>query len=342
MDFCFTMYYLTFTSNCYLRKLKIESSLNKYQTSLLLTRYNTVLFLILLLSTLVISVGNAMAETVNQHTVTVRYANDTAMEYVISIAGDQGYTISQRHSWQEDSSSRYNLQAYSIDNGPVIPVNRMSDGNFTLDVSVDSNHDVVFIAKPQFELVIHGTDNATFFPPSPTKDNWFDENTDVQFIVPSVEPSDKQGTRLQIDGWSLDDSYINATPRQESGTFKSGTIHMSSMHDVKLEYKTQYYVNIISSFGRALGTGWYNSGAIVDVSVIPGNDGIVNHVFSGWQGSTIGNQNQMSVETLADSPKVLVANWSADYTNVSIISIGIIAALVFGIIYQKRRAPLKT
>jgi hypothetical protein len=114
------------------------------------------------------------------------------------------------------------------------------------------------------------------------------------------------------------------------------------MHNVKLEYKTQYYVKVISNFGRALGTEWYNSGTIVDVSVIPGNDIIVNHVFSGWQGSTIGNKNQMSVETLADSPKVLVANWSADYTNVSIISIGIIAALVLVIIYQKRRTSLKT
>jgi hypothetical protein len=305
-----------------------------------LTKYNIFLILILFSSS-VISIGNVIADTGNQHTITVRYANDTSTGYVISATSNQGYTISQRHSWSEDSS-RYNLQAYSIDNGPIIPVNRAPDGNFTLDVSTNSNHVVVFIAKPQFELVIHGTNNVTFFPPSTTNDNWFDENTDVQFIVPNVVPSNNQDTRLQLDGWSLDDSYINTIPRQESGTFKSSTIHMSSMHDVNLEYKTQYYVKVISNFGRALGTGWYNSGTIVDVSVIPGNDGIVNHVFSGWQGSTIGNQNQMSVETLADSPKTLVANWSADYTNVSIIAIVIIAALVFGIIYQKRRAPLKT
>lgn len=256
---------------------------------MLLTKYNIFLILILFSSS-VISIGNVIADIGNQHTITVRYANDTSTGYVISATSNQGYTISQRHSWSEDSS-RYNLQAYSIDNGPIIPVNRAPDGNFTLDVSTNSNHVVVFITKPQFELVIHGTNNVTFFPPC---------------------------------------------------TFKSSTIHMSSMHDVNLEYKTQYYVKVISNFGRALGTGWYNSGTIVDASVIPGNDGIVNHVFSGWQGSIIGNQNQMSVETLADSPKTLVANWSADYTNVSIIAIVIIAALVFGIIYQKRRAPLKT
>lgn len=310
---------------------------------MLLTRYNTFLFLILLLSSSFIILGSARADTSNHHTtITIQYTNDTAMKHTISAAGNHEYTLSQRHVWQEDHLSRYNLQAYSIDNGPVIPVNRSSDGNFTLDVSVGSDHTITFIAKPQFEIVIQGTDNATFLPLSPTNDDWFDDNTDVQFIVPNVVPSDKQDTRLQLDGWSLDDSYINVIPRQESGIFKSGTIHMSSAHNIKLEYKTQYYINVISSFGRALGTGWYNSGTIVDASVIPGNDIVVNHVFSGWQGSTIGSQNQMSVETLADSPKVLVANWSVDYTNVSIISIGVIAALVLGIIYQKRRTPLRT
>ena len=333
------MYYLTFASNCYLRKLKIEAFWNKYQTSLLLTKYNMFLFLILLLSYPVISIGSAMADTNSQHTIMVKYANDTATGYTINPAGNH-YTISQRHSWHGDSF-RYNLEAYSIDNGPVIPVNRIPNGNFTLDVPTDSDHIVVFIAKPQFEIIIHGTDNATFFPPSPTNDNWFDANTDVQFIVPNVVSLDKQDTRLQLDGWSLDNSYINTIPRQESGTFKSGTIHMSGMQDINLEYKTQYYVKVISSFGRALGTGWYNSGTIVDASVIPGNDGIVNHVFSGWQGSTIGSQNQLSVETLADSPKVLVAIWSADYTNVSIIAIGIITVLVVVMIYQKRKTPAK-
>ena len=337
------MYYLTFASNDYLRKLKIEVFRIKHKTGLLLTRYNTFFFLIFLLSSSSIIFGNVMADTDNHHAIiTVQYANDTAIGYTINAVDNHAYTVSQRYSWQEDHSSRYNLQAYSIDNGPVIPVNRSSDGNFTLDVSSDSDHTIVFVAKPQFEIIIQGTDNVTFFPPSPTNDDWFDNNTDVQFVVPNVIPSDKQDTRLQLDGWSLDDSYINAIPRQESGIFKSDIIHMSSGHNVRLEYKIQYYVNVISNFGRALGTGWYNSGTIVDASVIPGNDIIVSHTFSGWQGSTIGNQNQISIETLADSPKILVANWSVDYTNVSIIAIVIIAALVLVIIYQKRRASLRT
>ncbi|MHB8603003.1 MAG: hypothetical protein ACYC6W_02195 [Nitrosotalea sp.] len=328
--------------------MKIEASWNRYQASLLLTRYNTLLFLIPALVLFSFTfIDNAMAATqTNQEIIMVQYANDTTTAYTVLVHSNQTHTISQRYAWAEDALSRYSLQAYSIDNGPVVPINRAHDGNFTLDVLTDSNHVVLFIAKPQFAISIPSIDNATFFPPSPTGDNWFDSGSDVQFIVPYVIPyvipSEKQDTRYQLDGWSLDDSYINAISRLESGAFHSPTIHMSSGHTVYLEYKTQYYVKVISNFGRALGTGWYNSGTIVNLSVIPGNDFITTHLFSGWQGSTIGNQNQMSVETLADSPKVLVANWSVDYTNVSIISIMLIAVLVLLAIYQKRKKHSRT
>ncbi|MGI0018709.1 MAG: hypothetical protein ACREA1_08360 [Nitrosotalea sp.] len=310
----------------------------KYQTSLFFTRYGTLLFLIPVVFCVTIFENNTAfaQDSQSKVTITIRYANDTLPAYTIPTDNHHMYTISQKNSWPKDNV-RYNLHAYSIDNGPSIPINRASGGNFTLDIMADSDHSVLFFAKPQFQIILHGTNNATFVPPSPTNDNWFDVDTDVQFLVPYVVSSDKQDTRQQLEGWSLDNSYINVVSRQESGSFKSDTIHMSSDHIVNLEYKTQYYVKVISNFGRALGTGWYNSGAIVDISVIPGNDIIVNHVFTGWQGSTIGNQNQESVETLADSPKVMVANWSVDYTNISIIGIVIIAVFVLLAIYQKRK-----
>lgn len=277
----------------------------------------------------------------NQVAIKVSYANDTSDAYVIHVDSHQKYTISQRYSWTGDNPGRYNLLAYSIDNGPVVPISRSSGGNFTLDLVADSNHSAVFIAKHQFEMSLQGTSNTTFSPASPTNDNWFDSGSDVQFIVPRVISSDNEYTREQIDGWSFDNTDINVISRQESDIFKSPMIHMSEMHKIDLEYKTQYYIKTISNFGRALGTGWYNSGTIVDITALPGNDILVNHVFSGWQGPVIGNANQESTETLADSPKILVANWSADYTNISMIIIIIIAVVVLIAIYQKRKTYSK-
>ena len=278
----------------------------------------------------------------NQVVINMSYENHTAGPYTIHATEHQKYTISQKHSWTVDGISRYNLQDYSIDNGPVVPINRSSDGNFTLDIVADTNHSILFIAKPQFEMSVQETANATFLPASPTNDSWFDADSDEQFIAPYITPSDNEYTRQQITGWSLDSPDINVIPRQESGNFKSPVIHMSEPHKIDLKYKTQYYVNVITNFGRTLGTGWHDSGTIVDITVLAGNDILVNHIFSGWQGPVIGNVNQESTEILVDSPKILVANWSADYTNISMIIIIGITIVVVLTIYQKRKNILKS
>ena len=284
---------------------------------------------------------SALVQNNQKSIITVSYANNTSTGYAIITDSNHTYTVSQEHSWFTDGN-RYNLEAYSIDNNQTIQINRTSDGNFTLDITANKKHSVIFFATPQFEIIMHGLNNVTFFPPSPTNDNWFDANTDVQFSAPNMISQGMQDTRQILEGWSLDNPDINTITRQESGTFMSPSIHMSSAHEITLEYKTQYYIKVISNFGRALGTGWYDSGSIVDVSIMPGNDILVNHIFSGWQGPIIGNSNQESIETMADMPKVLVANWFVDYTNISIISIVIIAVLVLLVIYQKRKIPSKT
>lgn len=303
-------------------------------------RYTTLLLVQVLL--LFITIPSSQAEYLqnNQVAISVSYQNHISDSYTIHVTKHQNYTISQKYSWTTDGISRYNLQAYSIDNGPVISINRSSDGNFTLDLVADTNHSILFIAKPQFEMLFQGATNATFSPVSPTNDNWFDTGSDEQFIVPHIIPSDNEYTRQQISGWSLDSSDIDVISG-ESDTFKSPVIHMSESHKIDLKYKTQYYVNVITNFGRTLGTGWYNSGTIVDITALPGNDVLINHVFLGWQGPVIGNINQESTEISVDSPKILVANWSADYTNISMTVIIIIAVIVILTIYLKRKNILK-
>ncbi|MDH2907873.1 MAG: hypothetical protein PXX83_07260 [Candidatus Nitrosotalea sp.] len=312
-------------------------------SSLFLVKYVIFFLIPVLLFCITVSDNqvSAYAQNNQKSIINVSYANNTSTGYTVLVNNNQNYTISQQYSWMANNG-RYSLHAYSIDNGQAVPINRTASGNFTLDVITGRNHSLTFFAVPQFEIAMHGANNVTFVPPSPTGDNWFDVGTDVQFAAPHAIQSDKQDTRQILDGWSLDSPDINVISRQESGIFMSPPIHMSSMHKIDLEYKTQYYIKVISNFGRALGTGWYDSGAIIDVTVTTGNDILVNHIFSGWQGSVIGSSDQESVETMVDSPKVLVANWSEDYTNVSIISIAIVAVLVLLAIYQKRKTLSKT
>jgi hypothetical protein len=299
---------------------------------------------IVMLSSVVFYESYAVADYLDSQpkiTITISYTNDTSKTHAILVNSNQKYTISQQYSWTNENFTRFNLQGYYIDNGPFVPIQRAPDGNFTLDILTDSNHTILFLAKPQFEIITSEISKINFSPPSPTNDNWFDEGSDEQIIVPDMIQSDQEDTRQQLSGWSLDSSDIDVISRQESGTFKSHIIHMSSMHKIELEYTVQYYVKVISNFGRALGTGWYDSGTIAYVSIMPSDDILVKHIFTGWQGQVIGSGNQESVGVFVNSPKTIVANWFVDYSNVSIIGISVIAVVVLLSIYQKRRVSSK-
>jgi hypothetical protein len=303
---------------------------------------NILFFSILILSTiLVTSFGNhqvyGFEDNLSKISIKVSYLNDTSKPYEVFTDNNQEYTISQKYSWSINNFTRFNLKSYSIDNEPFVIIHRASDGNFTLKLETNSSHLIAFSAIPQFKIITYGIDKVNFLPASPTNDNWFDVDSDVQIIVPYVIQSDQENIRKQLSGWSSDSPDINVITRQESGVYKSPVIHMSSTHRISLEYTVQYHINVISNFGRALGTGWYDSGTIATVSVIPGDDILVGHFFTGWQGSVIGSADQESVNILSDSPKTLVANWFVDYTNVSIIGIILIVSLVSFVIYWKRR-----
>jgi len=269
--------------------------------------------------------------------ITVSYTNNTSKTYTIFAIDHENYTITQKHSWSDNNVTRYNLQSVSIDNGSFVPIQRNSNGNFSLKFFMNSNHSIIFMAKPQFKIITSDKNKMNFSPPSQTDDNWFDVDSNIQFIIPYIIQSDSDNIRQQLSGWSMDGSDIYVVSRQESSNFRSPIIHMSNTHSINLDYKTQYYVKVISNFGRTLGTGWYDSGTIFDISVIPDNDLLVRHEFEGWQGSVIGNGDQESANVISDSPKTLVANWFVDYTYISIITIIVIALLVLGIIYQKKR-----
>jgi hypothetical protein len=302
-----------------------------------------ILFLILGgISLLVFTLFHQSYETIDNQVqpkirIIISYANYTSNTYTILANSNQKYTISQQYSWAINNFTRFNLQAYSLDNNSFLPIQRTSNGNFTSYVSTDADHSIVFMTKPQFKIITSDISKMNFSPPSPTNDNWFDADSDIQVIVPNVIQSYQEESRQQLGGWSLDSPDIDIISRQESGTFKSPVIHMSSEHKIDLKYYTQYYIKVISNFGRALGSGWYDSGTIADVSVMPSDDILIKHVFTGWQGQVIGSQNQESVGVLVDSPKTIVANWFVDYTNVSIIGVFAIAVIVLSLIYLRRR-----
>jgi len=278
------------------------------------------------------SIVNAEPETKN--TLHVSYADDTAQSYLVLVDVHQKYTISQSYSWIKDQTSRYNLVSYSLDNGVNVPIPRVARGNFTLDIPMDSSHNVVFFAVPQYPIAINGT--ATFSPPSPTADNWFDANSDITISLPTTIEIQQGSIREQLTGYSVDQSDTQIIPRKESGIF-STQMHMSSAHNLDFTSILQYHISVISQYGTTIGGGWYDAGSTATISANSPDEFLVRHVVTGWQGHNIKSDSN-SAKLVVDAPGTVTAVWSTDYSQaivIGIIPIG--AASVFFVIRNKRK-----
>lgn len=261
------------------------------------------------------------------------FANDTAQPYTISLNPQETYTLSQSYSWVRDQNSRFNLQSYSMDGGPYQPIDRVSRGNFTLDVPTDTSHSIVFLAVPQYPIEVNGTAGAIFDPPSPTNDNWFDEGSDIKILTPYTIGLG-QGYREQLEGWSIDDGSPSQITTQGNSTFTTTSIHMSGPHSIDFIYNPQYYVNVISEFGHIEGNGWYDSGTTAMISVKPTEDFPIGHTFKGWQG--IENSSN-SIDIVVNSPRVFTAVWKTDYSPIIVAGVIIVGSSVGITIFRKSR-----
>ena len=274
------------------------------------------------------------AEPENKNTLHVSYTGDTGQSYSVLADAHQKYTVSQSYSWVKDQTSRYNLVSYSIDNGGNVSIQRVARGNFTLDIPMDSSHNVVFSAVPQYPVSTNGT--VTFSPPSPTEDNWFDANSDITISLPSTIEIQQGSIRQQITGYSVDQSDTQTIPRNES-EIVNVQIHMSSAHNIDFISTIQYHISVISQYGTVTGNGWYDAGSTATMNVNPHDEFLVHHVVTGWEGHNI-KSNGDSVELIVNAPGAITVVWSTDYSQAIVIGIIPIGAIsIFFIVKNKQK-----
>ncbi len=99
-------------------------------------------------------------------------------------------------------------------------------------------------------------------------------------------------------------SIGNGTRYAVSGTpwtFSSGGIRT-------YRYRLQYFLRVVSEYGYATGTGWYDANSTAIVSVIPSS--VPGYRFAGWSGST--NSNSTTIDLTMNSDKEIVARWEPE------------------------------
>jgi uncharacterized membrane protein len=126
---------------------------------------------------------------------------------------------------------------------------------------------------------------------------------------------------------------------------------MNAPHIAIAIYENQYYVEVYSDTSTVQGSGWYEEGSVVTVSVPPevpmtGLWGLLGakHRFVSWTGP-VSTPNNPTTTVNVDSSQTIYAVWSEDYTGAYIILTIIFAAIliliVAAIIASKRGITIK-
>ena len=300
-----------------------------------------VIFGLVLFSFVFINYSNDLAygQFSNQNTLKVSFENNVLPSYEMPLVPGQTFTLTQNHSWVNDETSRYNLESYTLD-GEKVKISRTARGDFTLNISTDSSHDVVFSAVQQYALSVDGTNNFSYLPSSPTNDNWFDVGTEVSVNVQKTTEIEENKVRQEITGWSLDKAEFWNIEDNDSTSFTTPPIVLDEYHQVDFFTTFQYKLNVISDSGETTGSGWYEQGVTVPIGVDAGSDGLVLNSLSEWEGADVtydGNTAQVFV----DGPVTVSAKVEKNYSLV--VGVIVIPILIIGFIgfrKFKNRVPV--
>lgn len=157
----------------------------------------------------------------------------------------------------------------------------------------------------------------------PQGEGWYNAGNIATLNIASEMLGGEDGSRLVFQGWNVDGKTVQ--------TGLSLTLKMDAPHYVSAQYKTQYYLNVVTDQGVAYGAGWYDAGSTADIYVstpVSTNYG-VSILFNGWHGDT--ESTSQSTSVLMDKPKTVIAAWRTDATILNLtIALGIIAAFLAG------------
>jgi len=135
---------------------------------------------------------------------------------------------------------------------------------------------------------------------------WFDNGDPTGTIGVDGTISGTPGTQYVFEEWDEDSSTSNPRASETMNGPKTFTA----------EYKTQYYLTVISPYDTPGGEDWYNEGdtpsatlATGTVDIVPG---LVQAVFTGWSGDASGT-GLISNPITMNGPKTATADWKIQY-----------------------------
>jgi hypothetical protein len=195
----------------------------------------------------------------------------------------------------------------------------LSDSKVT-SVGFDLGDYVIIDSNPKATMTVDGTNLGT--ADQPTLEVWKWGSSHKIVVPPMVNVT--RGTRLVFTGW--DDGSRDLTR----------TVAADKVGTYVAQFKRQHQMDLASSYGNPIGSGWYDEGQSVNIHVDSTYMFVL--IFDSWSGNV--QSNNPDVTVTMDGPKTLQANWRVDYARIAILVsiVALVAVVLF--VSQRRRARL--
>jgi hypothetical protein len=226
------------------------------------------------------------------------------------LAVESPYLTTTGSGWYADgSSATATVSGTELDRGTDTRVVFLSWSGGASGTGATSNPIVMNGAKiataqwkTQYVLTIQAA------PGIATTAGWYDAGTSAVARLESGVIQRVTGIRTVFVGWVGD-----ATGSDSGG---SSPILMNGPRSVAASWRTEYELRIATSYGQAVGAGWYQSGsfavAAVNASTIGTAPG-TRVVFAGWATDAAGASASGSNPIAMNGPKVAAARWNTEY-----------------------------
>jgi len=172
----------------------------------------------------------------------------------------------------------------------------------------------------------------------------------IYYVQYFVTINEREGKVLNSSSWifrgetvTISSYYVFNVSKVERYVFlgwigsynsSSNTIRIcvDSPKEFKARWKRQFFVNATSPIGFVNGSGWYDQGSYAKVVVYPTKKGLlILDIFEKWTGDIESNNSTIIVKV--DGPKVLIARWKKDYSQLIILTVTLLAFLI---LFRKR------
>ena len=140
--------------------------------------------------------------------------------------------------------------------------------------------------------------------------------------IPSLTDEKSSNTRYVFDDWN------------DNSKSSSREVTILNSRDYVAQFKTQYYLKIVSIYGNPKGEGWYDNGTTATFSVEDKGGILIQRIFERWSGDSPDILEKTSI--IMDSPKTVIAVWKTDLTLLYLILGICISVAILGILYKKK------